>query len=199
MVFGKLRSANIDILKEKYIMKKMLTLMAVLCLTASVTACGGTAVTDGGNAGNGDNVSATDEAKTSNKKDGIYGLNETVEFNSIKITALDMKESKGKQFFEPEEGKVFVGVKFEIENISDEPQNMSSLLLFDAYVDDIKCDYSFSAAVTFDEGTLSGELASGKKLVGWYPVEVPTDWQELELEVKPNWLSNNSAKFAVAK
>lgn len=178
-------------------MNKILTLMAVIGVAVSIGACNGngesvkTVVED--------NVSATTEEKTAKSKDDVFGLNETAEFNSIKITALDMKESKGKQFFEAEEGKVFVGVKFEIENISDEPQNMSSLLLFDAYVDDVKCDYSLSAAVTFDEGTLDGELASGKKLVGWYPVEVSSDWQKLELEVKPNWLSNNSAKFAFAK
>ena len=76
---------------------------------------------------------------------------------------------------------------------------LSTLLLFEGYVDDIKCEYSISAACAFDEGTLDGTLAAGKKLVGWYALEVPKNWKTLELHVLSNWLSNNAAKFVFEK
>lgn len=174
-------------------MKNILMAIAIACVAMGVNACGSqTTVTDSG-------AAVTTEATEQKTKKDTYALNETATFDKIKITALEMKESKGKQFFEPADGKVFVGVKFEMENISEETQNMSSLLLFDAYCDDIKCDYSLSANVVFGDGTLDGEVAAGKKLVGWYSVEVPQDWQEIELEVKQEWLSKDSAKFIFAK
>ena len=86
-----------------------------------------------------------------------------------------------------------------IENISDEEQSISSLLSFTAYIDDVKCDYSISAATVFNEGTLDGSIAPGKKLVGWYSVEIPSDWENLEIDVKPDILSDNTAKFVLSK
>ena len=73
-------------------------------------------------------------------KKTTFALNETAVFENIKITANEMEQSEGEEFFAPEEGNVFVGVKFTIENTSNEEQNISSMLLFDAYVDGVKCD-----------------------------------------------------------
>ena len=133
------------------------------------------------------------------KKEETFGLNQTAVFKTLKFTATELKESEGEGFFTPEAGKVFIGVKFTIENVSNEEQNVSTLLLFDAYVDDIKCSYSFNASCAFTDGTLDGAIAPGKKLIGWYAVEVPSNWASLELNVQSNWLSNNSAKFVFTK
>ena len=51
------------------------------------------------------------EAKTSEN----FGINETAVFDNPKITAVEMQESHGKQFFEAESGKIFVGIKLNIE------------------------------------------------------------------------------------
>ena len=133
------------------------------------------------------------------KSEEIFGLNESAVFDALKFTAIEIKQSDGKDFFTPEAGNVFVGVKFQIENISDEEKAVSTILLFDGYTDDIKCDYSINASCVFDEGTLDGTIAPGKKLVGWYAVEVPASWRSLELQVQSNWLSNNKAKFVFEK
>lgn len=132
---------------------------------------------------------------SSHKSEEIFGINETAVFSNLKITATEIKETSSKDFFVPEDGNVFVGVKFTIENISDEEQAVSTLLLFEGYVDDVKCEYSLSASCAFDEGTLDGSIAPGKKLVGWYALEVPKNWENIELNVQPSWLSNSSAKF----
>ncbi len=128
-----------------------------------------------------------------------YGLNDTAVFKNLKFTATEIKETSGTEYFKPESGKTFVGVKFTVENISDEAQTVSSLMLFSAYADDVKCEYSFSAACAFDEGTLDGEVSAGKKLVGWYAMEVPEDWSKIDLEVTSEWLSGSAAKFVFTK
>ena len=138
-------------------------------------------------------------ASKSQTKNETFGLNDTAVFDDIRVTATNILQSKGKGFFEPEDGKIFVGVKFEIENISDEDQVVSSILLFNAYVDSVKCGYSISATSAFDEGTLDGTITPGKKLIGYYAVEVPTDWKELELQVQSSWLSSARAAYVFRK
>ena len=138
------------------------------------------------------------QASEAGKKDETFGLNETAVFKELKMTATEIKESKGEDFFEPQSGNVFLGVKFTIENISDEEQTISSMLLFDAYVDDVACDYSISAACVFD-ANLDATIAPGKKVVGWYSVEIPSNWSSFELQAKANWLSNSSATFTFSK
>lgn len=145
------------------------------------------------------NKSNAPDASKEKAKDDSYGLNDTATLKKLKITAMELEESYGKNYFDAESGKIFVGVKFEIENISDEAQVMSSLLLFDAYADDVKCGYSLSANVVFGDGTLDGEVSPGKKLVGWYAVEVPQDWQKIELEIQSSWLSSKKVKFVFTK
>ena len=138
------------------------------------------------------------QAASSSAKE-TFGLNDTAVFKELKITANELKESTGTQYIKPADGKIFVGVNFTIENTSDKDQAISSILLFDAYIDGVKCDYSVSAAMNFSDGTLDGTVSPGKKLVGWYSVEVPKDWKELELQVKSSWLSSSKATFVFNK
>ncbi len=170
-------------------MKKLSALLLAFIMVISV--CGCDLLDDDTPKKETGNVSS---ASSSKPKDETFGLNDTAVFDAIKVTASEIKESEGKSFFTPGEGNVFVGVKFTIENTSDEAQNISSVLLFDAYLDGVKLEYSISAAAAFD-GTLDGEITPGKKLVGYYAVEVPKDWKELELQVKSSWLLNNRAAF----
>lgn len=170
-------------------MKKLLCLLVCLLMVFSLSAC----IEDDIPA-----KEAGQNAAADTEKDELFHLNESAVFKDLKFTATEIKESDGTDFFVPDAGNVFVGVKFEIENISSETQALSSLLMFSAYADDVKCDYSVSAACAFEK-TLDGEISAGKKLVGWYAVEVPKGWKTLELEVQSSWLSNNPAKFVFEK
>lgn len=172
-------------------MKQLISILLCVAICLCFSAC---TVEDDVPQKETNNVQQADE-----EVDETFGLNESAVFEKLKFVATEIKENQGTDFFKPESGNVFVGVKFEIENISQEEQTVSTLLLFDGYADDVKCDYSFSATCAFDEGTLDGELAAGKKLVGWYALEVPADWQEIELNVKSTWLSNSAAKFVFQK
>ena len=136
----------------------------------------------------------TESEPVSESGSSVFGLNETASFEDLKFTATEITENTGTQFLAPDEGNVFVGIKFTIENISDEEQSISSLLLFEPYCDDVEVDYSISAASNFD-GNLDGTIAAGKKMIGYYALEVPKEWNTIELEIKSSWLSDSSATF----
>ena len=186
-------------------MKRVLTLVLVLALCFTLTACFGFGfgmdeptkeVASGEPAEDvkGDKANDAD----AQQKEETFGMNEAAVFDDLKFTATDLEESEGSEYNKPEDGNVFVGVKFEIENISDEEHSISSVLLFNAYVDDVQCDDSFSADLAFDK-TLDGELAPGKKMIGYYSLEVPKDWKKIELDVQSSWLSASSARFLFEK
>ncbi len=172
--------------------KRGLCAMIALLLIISLAACGTSGPIK-------EEYSGSENSSPSQTEDLIFGLNETAVFEDLKITATEIKESTGESFFAPENGNVFVGVKFTIENTSSEEKSISSILLFDAYADDISCSLSLSASAAFDGSTVDGTIAPGKKLVGWYTVEIPQGWSELELNVQDDWLSNNSATFVFTK
>jgi len=139
------------------------------------------------------------EGETADNGDETFGLNEAAVFDKLKMTALEMKEAQGDEYIKPAEGKVFVGVKFQIENISDEEQNVSSLLLFDAYVDGTKVDMEWMPPGDLSEGSLDGALAAGKNMQGYYVVQAGTDWSEIQLDVKSEWLGTAKAEFIFTK
>lgn len=177
-------------------MKKILSLILSLGIFISVTACSSDyAPTKETNSVTSPTVTVTPSPIIKNT---TFNIGDTAVFKDLKISAIRFEESYGDDFFYPDYGNIYLGINFEIENISNTTQTISSILFFDAYVDDVKCEYSFMAESAFG-GTLDGELSPGKKLIGYYAVEVPEEWQKLELEFSSDFLSDNKAKFVINK
>ncbi len=171
--------------------KRVLVLGLIVVLALCITACD-----------EGVEKEVTDSnGEVTTTQDTTFGLNETAVFDNLKITATDLQESDGVEFFEAADGNVFVGVKFEIENVSDEDQNISSLLMFEAYNNDVACDYSLSGMMAFEDGstTLDGTIAPGKKLTGYYAVEISSEWNDLEIQVQPDIMDDTKASFVFSK
>lgn len=174
-------------------LKKLCFVMAiVLAFSLCLIGCSDGPAKESGNGTGTDNAAETPTT---------FGVTDTAVFDTMKITANEMKESDGVDFFTPEDGNVFVGVEFTIENTSSSDVNISSLIQFTSYADGEKCDYSISAACAFDDGTLDGTVSPGKKLTGWYAVEIPEDWEELEIQFVDNPFSDSddAAKFIFTK
>ena len=169
-------------------MKKLICIVLVLVALMSLASCD--LDTTPLNDGLGSIIGATTQT---------YGLNQTAKLKTLSFTATQIRMSNGNTYFKPDSGNVYVGIQFTIENTSNEEQSISSILLFDAYVDDYKYTESFEAAVIFDSEMLDGTIMPGKKLVGWYTLEVPSNWAKIELHVKSEWLSENSAKFVFSQ
>ena len=69
---------------------------------------------------------------------------------------------------------------------------MSSIVCFDAYVDDYATSMSLTAQLASDKGQLDGTVAAGKKMSGVIGFEVPEDWAEIEVRFTPDfWKSKN--------
>lgn len=57
----------------------------------------------------------------------------------------------------------------------------------------MKTAFKFIILTALADGTLDGTISKGKKLVGWYSAEVPADWKVLQIDFKPDMLSESKA------
>ncbi len=109
------------------------------------------------------------------KKQETLKIGEAVKFDGLKVKLTGVREYKGDQFIKPQreykgdqfikpQNDKFVLIQLEIENTTDKPQTVSSLLqmnLVDAE------GQSQDVAITGNEkGKLDGELGAGRKMKG---------------------------------
>ncbi len=80
-------------------------------------------------------------------------------------------------------GNVFLILFMEAENTSAE-DGYFNRLYFEAYVDTYAVNQSVLFTDIDDQGTISGDVAAGKKIKGYLAYEVPEDWQEFEITYK---------------
>ncbi len=124
-----------------------------------------------------------------------FYVGDVVALNDIEVTFVSCKESKGKQFLEPDDGNVFVLCEFAIDNKSEKDIAISSIVSFQAYVDDYSTPMSLSATMSTDKQQLDGAVAAGKKMSGAIGYEVPKDWKELEIRFTPDFWSAKDITF----
>lgn len=114
-----------------------------------------------------------------------FTVGDTVTKKDVYVTLVDVREFDG-EFLHPEEGNVFVAFELEIENKSDSPLAISSLMCFEAYFDDYAANFSLGAETESGSNQLDGEIAPGKKMKGAICYEVPADWSTAELHFNPD-------------
>ena len=96
---------------------------------------------------------------------------------------------------EPANGKLYLVLFFEVENVSLEDSYFNSMNV-EAYEDGYGTDltgYLWNDPEGWD--LLTGDVASGKKLKGYYAFEVDSDWREFELYYKESGVSSNGKKL----
>ena len=128
-----------------------------------------------------------------------FGIGEIVDLSDIVVTLVDVSENTGSQFLSPTDGNTFVVCEFEIANNSSKDITVSSLLCFDAYVDDYATSLSLSATISVDKPQLDGTIAAGKKMRGVVGYEVPSDWSEVEIRFTPDFWSGKDITFIASK
>lgn len=115
---------------------------------------------------------------------GFYDVGETADSKGLEITLTELTESEGTDYNKPTDGNIFILVKFKITNNTDKEVNISSILHFDAYIDDSATSDSLSALVDADGQSLNGTIAANKNLEGYLGYEAPSDWQVFEIYFK---------------
>ena len=141
------------------------------------------------------NVSNT-SSEPENSKD-YYGVGETAVVNGVEFTLVDAgivpEENYG--YMKPEEGKVYFKCEFDIYNGSEKEITLSGLFGFDGYCDDYAISTTSDGYFMDDKDTLSGTIASGKRMSGAVYYEVPADFHKMEVVVSSSYWSNKTATF----
>lgn len=130
----------------------------------------------------------------------LFSVGETAEYNNIQVSVTGYEKSNGNEFSKPAAGKEFVFVNVDIANNSDDDLAISSMLSFTAYCDDYKLDFSSGALMALDaRNQLDGTISSGKKMNGYLGLEVPVNWNVIELQFTDNVWTSSKIKFEIKK
>lgn len=96
----------------------------------------------------------------------------------------------------PSDGKVYLVLEFEAENISDEKQTISTLY-FAASVDGYNVNDKFITSKPDGLSLFSGEIMPGKKNKGYIVYEADKDWQECEVAYTPGFSKTPTCTFVI--
>lgn len=128
-----------------------------------------------------------------------FTVGDIVELNGVRVTLNSVKESSGNDLFAPEPGTVFLICEFTIENYSASDISVSSLMCFEAYIDDYATNMDMSATVSSDKHQLDGTVASGKKMNGVIGYQAPSNWSEIEIRFTPDFWADQDIIFAYTR
>lgn len=124
-----------------------------------------------------------------------FAVGDVVSLKDIEVTFVSCNESSGKGYYTPDSGNVFLFCEFAIENKSSKDISVSSIMSFEAYVDDYSTNMSMTGTLAADKGQMDGTVAAGKKMSGVIGYEVPADWKTLEIRFTPDFWSGNDITF----
>ncbi len=128
-----------------------------------------------------------------------FTVGDTVSLNGVNVTLVNVTESDGANYVTPADGKVFVICEFEIDNQSDQDIAVSSMMSFEAYVDDYAATLSIGATMSSGKTQLDGSVASGKKMAGVVGYDADKNWNELEIRFAPSVWSGKEITFTYSK
>ena len=136
----------------------ILLVVVAIGLLASVGNSGSNAPTKVGEAETPSKTGGTSEtaapAETTPPADTVFHAGDIVELNDIKVTLVNVTENNGQNYMTPADGNVFVLCEFEIENNSSTEITVSSLVSFEAYIDDYSANMSLTATMSGDKSQL---------------------------------------------
>jgi hypothetical protein len=162
--------------------KSILLLVLCFLFTAVLFGCGETT----------EPKKATTEP-TETKQQQTFKIGERVEMGELVITVNSVNDSQGSEFIKPAAGHVYKITDCTIENLSDESQGISSLMMFKMADSE---GYNYNTTITdSSKPSLDGELGPGRKMRGEGAFEVPIDATGLELIFEPNILGFGQAIF----
>ncbi len=150
-------------------------------------------------ADSGDTAPAASTEPQAEPEQTTFGVGEAVSLNDIVVTLVDVSESSGGNYMEAPEGKVFVICEFEIENNSQKDITVSSLLSFEAYIDDYSTNLDLTATVSADKKQLDGSVAAGKKMNGIVGYAADAGWSDIEIRFTPDFWSGKEIIFTASK
>ncbi|MDI6600340.1 MAG: DUF4352 domain-containing protein [Thermoanaerobacteraceae bacterium] len=162
-------------------LKRLAVIISMLLVFVIVAGCGETAtpekVSDAGAATNQTEGVKKDEEKAPAVE--TFKIGDVISIGDYVLTVNSTRTSNGNDFLKPDEGNTWYIIDATVENKSDKPVNVSSLLMFTLSDGE---GYSYDQAFGADtKGSLDGELAPGRKMRGELAYEIPESAGGLEL------------------
>lgn len=181
-----------DKIKKSILRKLCFGVVIVLGIGGILTGCSSSAPeTSTKNQAENKEAENKKEEKTNENQTKTYKVGETVELKNFKVTVNKVYSVAGDEFTKPKEGNEFIAVDCTLENISKNPQGVSSILMFKVVDSDGRAaEYSLEGLLASKAGQLDGEIAPGRKMTGAYVVEVPKGKKGLELEFDSSFLTS---------
>lgn len=171
---------------------KVLIIVAIIffCVVGCVNGCSN-AVND-----------AVDSTKNSYKDINgktSFNVNESFQNSYEKITMTEVNTDfrDYSEFLSPADGKKVVMLKFEVENVNNDNDELYvSSLNFNAYADGIAVESFYCGNDNYND--LSATIGKGKKAIGYIFYEVPVNAQKITVEYNANfWADGTNIEFIV--
>ena len=128
-----------------------------------------------------------------------FNVNETFQnkYEKITMTEVNTNFTDHSEYSEPAAGNKYVMVKFEIENINTENDELYvSSLNFNASADGVAVDTAYIGNDNYKD--LSATVGKGKKTIGYIFYEVPISAQNITIDYNADfWTDGNSIEFIV--
>ncbi len=128
-----------------------------------------------------------------------FKVNETFEnkYEKITMTEVNTNFTDYSQYSEPADGNKYVMLKFEVENINEEKDELYvSSLSFNADADGVAVDSAYVGNDKYND--LSATVGKGKKAIGYIFYEVPKDAKKITVEYNADfWTDGNAIEFVV--
>lgn len=123
------------------------------------------------------------ETSTETNKSKVFKIGDVVKLKDFKVTVNKLYKVKGDELSQPQPGNEFIAVDCSVENISNEQQAVSSVMMFKVVdKDGRECEESIGGLTAAKAWQMDGEIGPGRKITGVYVVEVPKGTTGLELE-----------------
>jgi len=160
--------------------RKLLVGLLIGLLIVSLVGCGETTTPE-----KVDSDTTSQEAEAQKPKaPETFSVGEQIKMGDLIFTVNSVRDSKGDDFFKPEEGHIYKIVDVTLENIGEKSASISSMLMFSmSDADGYKYNITIAPGT---KGSVDGELQPGRKLRGEVAFEVPKDAEGLELLFEPN-------------
>ena len=145
-------------------MKRIILWLTVLVILAGLTGCGG---------------SVGKSSSGSESKAKHDGLNKTFTLTDYEVTAIELIKRDGQnkeiEYFKPAEGNIFVGIIFDMKNISEKEKVFNIGSQFTAIIDNENIEKSDPAAFAFSDFETIGSrgLQKNESIKVCFPIEVP--------------------------
>ncbi len=126
--------------------------------------------------------------------ESVQNSNLKISLTSAKLyDSIDVGEEDYSIEITPDDGKKYLILFFEAENISDEDQYIN-IFYYDSYLDDTAVDSETLLTDVEGYSMFTGDIASGKKLKGYVAYQVDPDWEKLEFTYTDG-ISSDSDKY----